>query len=105
MEWVYLGIAVLFEMAFALGANAAKGFTRLWPSVFTLVMAAFGIYFLSLALVTLDVGVAYAIWTGLASIGIVLFGVLIFKEKLDWRKILGFSVVIIGIVGLRVSGA
>lgn len=105
MEWVYLGIAVVFEIAFALGANAAQGFTRLWPSIFTLVMASGGIFFLSLALVTLDVGVAYAIWTGLGSIGIVLLGVLIFKEKLDWRKLLGFAVVLVGIVGLRLSGA
>lgn len=105
MHWIYLGIAVFFEIAFALGANAAKGFTRLWPSVFTLVMASGGIFFLSLALVHLDVGVGYAIWTGLGSVGIVLLGALIFKEKLDWRKLVGFLLVVGGIVGLRLVGA
>jgi len=105
MHWLYLGIAVLFEIAFALGANATNGFTRLWPSVFTLLMAAGGIFFLSRALLTLDVGVGYAIWTGLGSIGIVLFGALIFKEKLTWRKAVGFGLVVIGIIGLQLTGA
>lgn len=105
MHWIYLAIAVVFEIAFALGANAAKGFTKLWPSVFTLTMATGGIFFLSLTLVTIDVSVGYAIWTGLGSIGIVLLGALIFKEKLDWRKLLGFLVIIIGIIGLRLTGA
>lgn len=104
MEWIYLGIAVLFEIAFALGANAAKGFTRLWPSVFTIAMAAGATFFLSRALITLDVGVGYAIWTGLGSIGIVLLGALIFKERLHWRKLVGVAVVVVGIVGLRLTG-
>jgi len=105
MHWVYLGIATVFEIAFALSANASRGFTRFWPSVLTLVIGAFGTFFLSLALITLDVGVGYAIWTGLGSVGIVLFGVLLFKERLDWRKLLGIGVIIVGVVGLQLSGA
>ncbi|SFP13978.1 DMT family transporter [Amycolatopsis rubida] len=105
MHWLYLGIAVLFEIAFALGANATNGFTKLWPSVFTLVMAAGGIFFLSRALLTLDVGAGYAIWTGLGSVGIVLLGALIFNEKLNWRKLIGFGLVICGIIGLQLTGA
>lgn len=105
MHWVYLGIATVFEIAFALCANAAQGFTRLWPSILTLIIGASGTFFLSLALITLDVGVGYAIWTGLGSVGIVLLGVLLFKERLDWLKVFGIAVVIIGVVGLELSGA
>ncbi|GAB2816772.1 DMT family transporter [Lentzea nigeriaca] len=105
MHWVYLAIATVFEIAFALCANAAKGFTRLWPSILTLVIGALGTFFLSLALITLDVGVGYAIWTGLGSVGIVLLGVLLFKERLNWRKVVGIAAVIVGVVGLELSGA
>jgi quaternary ammonium compound-resistance protein SugE len=105
MHWVYLGIATVFEIAFALCANAARGFTRLGYTILTLIIGACGTFFLSLALINIDVGVGYAIWTGLGSVGIVLLGVLLFKERLDWRKILGIAIVVIGIVGLQLSGA
>jgi quaternary ammonium compound-resistance protein SugE len=105
MHWVYLGIATVFEIAFALCANAAQGFTRLGYSILTLIIGATGTFFLSLALIHIDVGVGYAIWTGLGSVGIVLLGVLLFKERLDWRKVLGIAIVVIGIVGLQLSGS
>lgn len=105
MQWVYLGIATIFEITFALCANAAQGFTRLGYSILTLIIGAFGTFFLSLALVKIDIGVGYAIWTGLGSVGIVLMGALLFKERLDWRKLLGIAIVVVGIVGLQLSGA
>ena len=105
MHWVYLGIATVFEIAFALCANAAQGFTRPLPSIFTLIVGACGTFFLSLALVTLDVGVGYAIWSGLGSVGIVLLGALLFKESLDRRKVFGIGVIVAGVVGLQLSGA
>ncbi|QLY32183.1 DMT family transporter [Nocardia huaxiensis] len=103
MSWVYLLIAVVFEVAFALGTNATKGFTRLWPSVFTLLAAAGGIFTLSLALRTLDVGVGYTIWTGLGSIGTVVLGALIYKEKITVPKLLSFASIIAGAIVLRVA--
>jgi len=105
MHWFYLGVATVFEIGFALCANAAKGFTRLWWSVATLIVGGVATYFLSLALITLDVGVGYAIWTGLGSVGIVLLGIVLFKERLDWRKLLSIGVVVAGVVGLQLSGA
>ncbi|RNL84157.1 DMT family transporter [Halostreptopolyspora alba] len=105
MPWIYLAIATVFEIAFALSANASRGFTRLGYSILTLVIGAFGTFFLSLALISIDVAVGYAIWTGLGSVGIVLFGVLLFDERLDWRKLLGIGTVIVGVVGLELSGA
>ncbi|WP_406090772.1 DMT family transporter [Kitasatospora purpeofusca] len=103
MTWAYLAVAVVFEIVFALGTNATKGFTRLWPSVLTLTAAAGGIYTLSLALRTLDVSVGYTIWTGLGSIGTVLFGALIFKERITLPKLLSFAAIIAGAVTLKLS--
>lgn len=105
MSWIYLGIAVIFEIAFALGTNATRGFTRLWPSVFTLLAAAGGIFTLSLALRTLDVGVGYTIWTGLGAIGTVVLGALIYREKITAAKVAAFGAIIAGVVLLRLTAA
>lgn len=105
MSWLYLGIAVIFETAVAISAGNAKGFTRLWWTIATLVSGAIATFFLSLALLTFDVGVGYAIWTSAAGVGIVILGALFFGQRLDWKKILGIFVVIGGVVGLQLSGA
>ncbi|HEY1177112.1 MAG TPA: multidrug efflux SMR transporter [Phytomonospora sp.] len=103
MAWIYLSIASVFEIAFALGTNATKGFTRLWPSVFTIVSAAAGVFTLSLALKTLDVGVGYTIWTGVGSIGTVLLGALIYKERITLPKVVSFLSIVGGVVVLRLA--
>ncbi|WP_327679338.1 DMT family transporter [Kitasatospora sp. NBC_00458] len=103
MAWAFLAIAVVFEIVFALGTNATKGFTRLWPSVLTLTAAAGGIYTLSLALRTLDVSVGYTIWTGLGSIGTVVLGALIYKERITLPKLISFASIIAGAVTLKLA--
>ncbi|MFE3449216.1 DMT family transporter [Nonomuraea sp. NPDC059194] len=103
MAWIYLSIAIVFEIGFALGTNATQGFTRLWPSVFTLLAAAGGIFTLSLALRTLDVGVGYTIWTGIGSIGTVVLGALVYKEKITVPKLVSFAAIIGGVVLLKLS--
>ncbi|GAB2925413.1 multidrug efflux SMR transporter [Nonomuraea fastidiosa] len=103
MAWIYLSIAIVFEIAFALGTNATKGFTRLWPSVFTLLAAAGGIFTLSLALKTLDVGVGYTVWTGIGSIGTVVLGALIYKEKITPVKLGSFVAIIGGVALLKIT--
>ncbi|MGK5642578.1 DMT family transporter [Streptomyces sp. URMC 126] len=103
MAWAYLAVAIVFEIAFALGTNATKGFTRLWPSVFTLLAAAGGIYTLSQALKTLDVGVGYTVWTGIGSIGTVVFGAVLYKEKITLPKLLSFAAIIAGAVTLKLA--
>lgn len=105
MSWLYLGIAVVFEIAVAISAGNAKGFTRPWWTIATLVSGAIATFFLSLALLTFDVGVGYAIWTSIAGVGIVILGTLFFGQRLNWKKILGIFLVIGGVVGLRLSGA
>lgn len=105
MNWLYLGIAVVFEIIVAISAGKAQGFTR--PAWTTATLASGGIatYFLSLALLTFEVGVGYAIWTSVAGVGIVILGALLFGQRLGWRKLLGIAAVIIGVVGLQLSGA
>lgn len=103
MAWVYLLIAAVFEVVFALGTNATEGFTQLWPSVLTVFAAAGGIFFLSLALKTLDVGVGYTIWTGIGSVGTVVFGTLIFNEAISVWKVLAFALIIGGVLGLKLA--
>ncbi|WP_018655304.1 DMT family transporter [Actinomadura flavalba] len=103
MEWIFLGIAVVFEIAFALGTNSTRGFTRLWPSVFTLLAAAGGIFTLSLALRELDVAVGYTIWTGLGAIGTVVFGAVLFKERITTSKLLSFAAILGGVLALKLA--
>lgn len=105
MNWLYLSIAVIFEVAVAISAGNAQGFTRLGWTMATLVNGAIGTFFLSLALLTFDVGVGYAIWTSAAGVGVVLLGALCFGQRLNWRKSLGILLVIGGVAGLRLSGA
>ncbi|MFD1659923.1 DMT family transporter [Streptomyces caeni] len=105
MHWLYLAIAVVFEIAVAIAAGKAEGFKNRNWTITTLVTGALGTYFLSRALLTFSVGVGYAIWTSVAGIGITLLGALIFGQRLDWRKALGIAVIIAGVVGLQLSGA
>lgn len=105
MHWLYLGIAVIFEIAVAIAAGKAQGFTRPTWTAATLVSGGIATYFLSLALLTFDVGVGYAIWTSVAGVGIVVLGAVLFGQRLDWRKLLGIAAVIAGVVGLQLSGA
>jgi quaternary ammonium compound-resistance protein SugE len=105
MSWLFLAIAVVFEVAVGVSASKAKGFTRLWWTAATLASGAIATFFLSLALLTFDVGVGYAIWTSVAGVGIVLVGALFLSQKLDLRKAIGILVVIGGVVGLQLTGA
>lgn len=105
MHWLYLAIAVVFEITVAIAAGKAQGFTNLRWTIATLASGAIATYFLSQALLTFDVGVGYAIWTAVAGAGIVLLGAVLFGQRLDWRKLLGIVAVIVGVVGLQLSGA
>lgn len=105
MSWLHLAIAVVFEIAVAIAAGKAEGFTKLRWTIATLVSGGIATYFLSLALLTFDVGVGYALWSSVAGVGIVLLGAMLFKQRLGWRKVLGIAIVIGGVVGLQLTGA
>lgn len=104
MSWVYLGIAVVFEVTVGISAGKAHGFTKLWWTIATLVSGGIATFFLSLALLTFDVGVGYALWTSLAGVGIVILGALFLSQRLTWKKLLGIGIVIAGVVGLNLAG-
>lgn len=105
MSWIYLSIAIAFEIAVAISAGKAQGFTRVGWTAATLLSGAIATYFLSLALLTFDVGVGYAIWTSVAGVGIVILGALFFRQRLTVGKLVGIALVIGGVAGLRLSGA
>ncbi|MEV3854304.1 multidrug efflux SMR transporter [Streptomyces sp. NPDC050095] len=105
MHWLYLAVAVVFEIGVAIAAGKAEGFTRRKWTAVTLVSGALGTYFLSRALLTFDVGVGYAMWTSVSGVGITVLGVAVFGQRLGWRKALGIVAIIAGVVGLQLSGA
>lgn len=103
MAWIFLVIAGIFEVVWAMGLKASDGFTRLWPSVITLVGMVISVYFLAQASRTLPIGTAYAIWTGIGAVGAVIFGMILFNEPRDWIRLLFVGLILAGIIGLRVT--
>ena len=99
MQWIYLTIAVIFEVTVGIAAGKAQGFRNIPWTIATLISGA-----IATALLTFDVGVGYALWTSLAGVGIVIVGAIFLKQKLTWRKLLGIAIVIIGVVGLNLAG-
>ncbi|HBT15683.1 MAG TPA: hypothetical protein DEB05_01845 [Firmicutes bacterium] len=103
MKWMLLLIAGLFEMAWAISLKYTQGFTRFWPSLFTILGLISSFYFLSLAVRNLPIGTAYAIWTGVGTVGTVLLGVLLFKEPLEIGRMVCIALIIFGVIGLKIA--
>ncbi|GGE07982.1 multidrug transporter [Marinithermofilum abyssi] len=101
MAWYYLIIAGLFEMGWAIGLKYTHGFTRLWPSIFTVAAMILSFQFLSKALKTLPVGTAYAVWTGIGAVGTTILGMVLFGESRDMMRFLCILLIVGGIVGLK----
>ncbi len=102
MKWLILIVAGLFEMGWAVGLKYSQGFTKLIPSIFTIVGMIASFYFLSLALKSLPLGRAYAIWTGIGTVGTVILGIILFKEPVDIIRPICVGLIVVGIVGLKV---
>lgn len=102
--WIFLTLAIMFELSGTISMKISQGFTQLWPSV--LMFLFYGASFTSLnyALTSIKVGVAYAIWSGAGIILISLIGALWFEEKLTLSSLLWIAVIITGIIGLNISG-
>ena len=105
MAWTYLAIAAIFEVLFAIGMKYSDGFTRLWPSVLTVISIVAGLGFLALAMKSLPVSVAYPVWTAVGTIGTVIFGAIMLGETLSLSKILSVATIVIGVAGLKETGA
>ncbi len=101
MAWVVLFVAGLFEVAWAVGLKYAEGFTRLWPSVFVAASLALSMGLLGLALRTLPLGTAYAVWTGIGTVGTAVLGVALFREPATAARLACIGLIVAGIVGLK----
>ncbi len=101
MHWLYLFVAGLFEISWAVGLKFSHGFSQFLPSFITVVCMILSFYFLALALKSLPLGTAYAIWTGIGTIGTVLFGIILFKEPISIMRFTCIALIILGITGLK----
>jgi quaternary ammonium compound-resistance protein SugE len=101
MAWLYLVVAGLFEVGWAIGLKYTDGFTRLWPSLWTGAAMASSLFLLAQALRTLPVGTGYAVWTGIGSLGTALLGIVLLGEPRDALRLLCLALIFIGIVGLK----
>ena len=101
MGWVYLFVAGLFECGWAIGLKYSDGFTKLWPSVYTITAMSVSLLLLALAMRTIPVGTAYAIWTGIGAVGVAILGMVLFGESKGIGRLLSIVLIVAGNVGLK----
>jgi quaternary ammonium compound-resistance protein SugE len=101
MAWIYLIIAGMFEIAWAIGLKYTEGFTRLAPSLWTVASMIVSFIFLSLALKTLPVGTAYAVWTGVGAVGTAILGIYLFGDPATLSRLACIGLIVAGIAGLK----
>jgi len=102
MAWLILFIAGLFEIAWAIGLKYSNGFTKLWPSVFTIVSILISMGLLAYSLKFLPVGTAYAVWTGIGAFGTAILGIILFEESKEFVRIFFIFLIVVGIIGLKI---
>lgn len=103
MSWLILFLAGLFEVVWAIGLKYTEGFTRLWPSVGTLVAMVVSVGLLGLAMRHLPVGTAYAVWVGVGAVGTVIMGIILFNEPATAARLASMGLIVAGIVGLKLA--
>jgi quaternary ammonium compound-resistance protein SugE len=103
MAWTALLLAGLCEIAWALALKHADGFTRLWPSLGTLIALALSFWFMSLALKAVPFGTAYSVWTGIGAVGMALAGIALFGESADPVRLACLALVLAGLIGLKLT--
>jgi len=101
MSWVFLAIAGLFEIVWAIALKYAEGFTQLWPSVVAIVGMIASVVLLELSLRDLPVGTAYAVWTGIGTVGAAILGMVLFQEPATAIRIGCIGLIVCGIAGLK----
>lgn len=103
MAWIYLLIASLLEIGWAVGLKYSEGFTKFWPSVWTILAMAVTYVFLAQAVKTLPLGTAYAIWTGIGAVGTAILGMILFGEPRDALRLGSIALIVAGIIGLKIA--
>ncbi|MFD2262382.1 quaternary ammonium compound efflux SMR transporter SugE [Lacibacterium aquatile] len=104
MAWIYLTIAGIAEIGWAVGLKYTEGFTRLWPTVFTAASMIISVILLGMALKHLPLGTAYAIWTGIGTVGTAILGMMLFGEPAAVLRLVCIALIVSGIIGLKVIG-
>jgi quaternary ammonium compound-resistance protein SugE len=102
MSWIILFIAGLFEVAWAIGLKYTEGFSKLLPSVFTIISMIISMGLLGYSLKSLPVGTAYAVWTGIGAVGTAILGIILFGESKELMRIICILLIVTGIIGLKV---
>ncbi len=104
MAWIYLLVAGLFEVVWAIGLKYTEGWTRLWPSVGTLAAMAVSFWCLSQSLKSIPIGTGYAIWTGIGAVGAAALGIVLFGDSASWPRLLCIGLIVSGVIGLKMVG-
>jgi quaternary ammonium compound-resistance protein SugE len=105
MAWLLVVVAGLLETGFAVSLKLSHGFTRLWPTVAFAAFALGSFGLLTLSLKKLDVGPAYAVWTGIGAAGTAIYGMVFLNDLVSVLKIVSITLVIVGVIGLQLSGS
>ncbi len=103
MAWIYLLIAGLFEVIWAVGLKYTDGFTKILPTVATVGAMVVSLLFLAQAVKVLPVGTAYAVWTGIGAAGTAIMGIILFNESADLGRVISIVLVVVGVVGLKLA--
>jgi quaternary ammonium compound-resistance protein SugE len=103
MMWIVVLIAGVLEVIWAVGLRYTEGFTRLWPSVATLLVMGLSFFLLSLAMRSLPAGTVYAVWVGIGAVGTAVVGIVLLGEPASLARILSILLIVIGIMGLKLS--
>jgi quaternary ammonium compound-resistance protein SugE len=104
MAWVILFVAGLLETGWAIGLKYTEGFSRLWPSVWTILAMVLSLFLLSHALKSLPIGTAYAVWTGIGAFGTAVLGIVLFGEPATAARLISIGLIVSGIIGLKLVG-
>jgi quaternary ammonium compound-resistance protein SugE len=103
MPWILLVLAGLFEVGWAIGLKYTDGFTKTWPTIGTVAAMAISLGLLGIAMKSLPVGTAYAIWVGVGAVGTVILGIVLFQEPVNALRLISVGLIIAGLVGLKLA--
>jgi quaternary ammonium compound-resistance protein SugE len=103
MDWVILVLAGLFEVGWAIGLKYTEGFTRLWPTVWTVSAMIISLWLLGIAVKSLPVGTAYSVWVGVGAVGTVILGIVLLGEPANAARLISVALIIAGIIGLKLA--
>jgi quaternary ammonium compound-resistance protein SugE len=103
MNWIILVVAGLFEVGWAVGLKYTEGFSRLWPTVWTVLSMIISLWLLGIAMKNLPVGTAYAVWVGVGAVGTVILGIVLLGEPANAGRIISVALIVAGIIGLKLA--